>query len=102
MVHKPPHSLSSAAPGRAGHSRRAVAHVLALLAVSALLAPGRLAAGAGAGPEDAAFADPFTWAAPTPTAHPWTRWWWMGSAVDKTNLTHQLEMFKAAGIGGVE
>ena len=26
----------------------------------------------------------------------------MGSAVDKTNLTHQLEMFKAAGIGGVE
>jgi hypothetical protein len=26
----------------------------------------------------------------------------MGSAVDKTNLTRQLEMFKAAGIGGVE
>jgi hypothetical protein len=26
----------------------------------------------------------------------------MGSAVDKTNLTHQLEMFQAAGIGGVE
>ena len=26
----------------------------------------------------------------------------MGSAVDKTNLTHQLEMFQEAGIGGVE
>jgi hypothetical protein len=26
----------------------------------------------------------------------------MGSAVDKTNLTHQLEMFKQAGLGGVE
>jgi alpha-L-rhamnosidase len=46
--------------------------------------------------------DPFHWPTPTRENHPWTRWWWMGSAVDKTNLTRQLEMFKAAGIGGVE
>jgi hypothetical protein len=35
-------------------------------------------------------------------AKPWTRWWWMGSAVDKENITHQLEQFREAGIGGVE
>ncbi len=33
---------------------------------------------------------------------PWTRWWWMGSAVDKENITAQLEAFSQAGIGGVE
>ncbi len=96
-------SSSAVLPGLAGHARRALVPVLALLAVSALLSPGRLMAGAAAAaPDAAAFPDPLSWAAPTKTTHPWTRWWWMGSAVDKTNLTHQLEMFKAAGIGGVE
>lgn len=33
---------------------------------------------------------------------PWTRWWWPGSAVDKENLTRELESFAKAGIGGVE
>ncbi len=33
---------------------------------------------------------------------PWTRWWWPGSAVDKSSLTHQLEQLARAGIGGVE
>lgn len=33
---------------------------------------------------------------------PWTRWWWLGSAVDKANLTRELEAFAAAGFGGVE
>jgi len=33
---------------------------------------------------------------------PWTRWWWMGSAVDKINITTQLEAFAEAGLGGVE
>lgn len=32
----------------------------------------------------------------------WTRWWWMGSAVDKKNITRSLVAFKKAGIGGVE
>jgi hypothetical protein len=35
-------------------------------------------------------------------AKPWTRWWWLGSAVDKPNLTRSLEEFEAAGLGGVE
>lgn len=33
---------------------------------------------------------------------PWTRWWWMGNAVDKENLTRRLEEFSDVGIGGVE
>ena len=32
---------------------------------------------------------------------PWTYWWWPGSAVDKENLTKNLEDYSAAGIGGV-
>ena len=46
--------------------------------------------------------DPLAWPTPTAENRPWTRWWWLGSAVDKENLTLQLEQFKAAGIGGVE
>ncbi len=36
------------------------------------------------------------------TVKPWTRWWWPGSAVDKQNLTRQLEEFARMGLGGVE
>lgn len=32
----------------------------------------------------------------------WTRWWWLGSAVDKENLTRLLTQYRDAGIGGVE
>lgn len=32
---------------------------------------------------------------------PWTYWWWMGSAVDKENLSQLLETYNKAGIGGV-
>jgi hypothetical protein len=35
-------------------------------------------------------------------AKPYTRWWWLGSAVDKEGLTYNLEEFAKAGIGGVE
>jgi alpha-L-rhamnosidase len=33
---------------------------------------------------------------------PWTRWWWLGSAVDKPNLTRELEAMAVTGFGGVE
>lgn len=46
--------------------------------------------------------DPLGWPAVTSTTKPWTRWWWLGSAVDKPNLTRELEEFAKAGIGGVE
>lgn len=42
------------------------------------------------------------WPAVSPEAKPYTRWWWMGSAVDKENLTYNLEELAKAGIGGVE
>jgi hypothetical protein len=45
---------------------------------------------------------PSAWPEVTQNAKPWTRWWWPGSAVDKANLTAQLEAIAAAGIGGVE
>ncbi len=43
-----------------------------------------------------------TWPAATKQNHPWTRWWWMGSAVDEESLTHLLSQYQQAGIGGVE
>ena len=35
-------------------------------------------------------------------AKPAARWWWMGSAVDRDNLTHNLETYAAAGMGTME
>lgn len=45
---------------------------------------------------------PAPWLVPGNEAKPWTRWWWLGSGVDRDNLTMQLESFAAAGLGGVE
>lgn len=42
------------------------------------------------------------WPPITRVAKPWTRWWWLGSAVDQANLTRELEAIAAAGFGGVE
>ena len=47
-------------------------------------------------------ADPLAWPAATREMRPWTRWWWLGSAVDGQNLTRQLTLFSQAGLGGVE
>lgn len=33
---------------------------------------------------------------------PWTRWWWMGNAVDSTGLTNALHTYSEVGLGGVE
>ncbi len=32
---------------------------------------------------------------------PWAYWWWMGSAVEQTNLTRELHRYRDAGLGGV-
>ena len=42
------------------------------------------------------------WPAISKETRPWTRWWWMGNAVDPQDLTHQLTLFAQTGIGGVE
>lgn len=36
------------------------------------------------------------------TTKPFTRWWWMGSAVSKAGIKYNLEEFQKAGLGGVE
>ncbi|MBX6381263.1 MAG: glycosyl hydrolase family 2 [Thermoflavifilum aggregans] len=35
-------------------------------------------------------------------AHPWTRWWWLGNAVDSAGIAYQLQALHDAGFGGVE
>lgn len=42
------------------------------------------------------------WPAATRQCRPWARWWWLGSAVDKTNLTQLLTEYRKADLGGVE
>jgi hypothetical protein len=42
------------------------------------------------------------WSKITSTAKPWTRWWWMGSAVDEVGIKKQLTQLAAVGFGGVE
>jgi hypothetical protein len=42
------------------------------------------------------------WPEPTREMKPWTRWWWLGSAVDARNITDQLVALRSAGLGGVE
>lgn len=46
-------------------------------------------------------ADPLVWPTVTKECHPWSYWWWMGSAVDKENLTKELTRYRDAGWGGV-
>lgn len=41
------------------------------------------------------------WPEVTQTSRPWTYWWWMGSAVNREDLTHHLETYRRAGMGGV-
>ena len=42
------------------------------------------------------------WPAQKATSKPWTRWWWMGSAVNEKNIRVSLIDFHKAGMGGVE
>jgi hypothetical protein len=56
----------------------------------------------GLGILQAAASPDLSWPQPTRENKPWTRWWWLGSAVDRTNLTRELEAIAAAGFGGVE
>jgi hypothetical protein len=42
------------------------------------------------------------WPATSTETRPWTRWWWLGSALDPATITRELETLRAAGFGGVE
>lgn len=43
-----------------------------------------------------------SWPAITKEIKPWTRWWWLGNAVDKAGITFRLNEMAKAGLGGVE
>ena len=47
-------------------------------------------------------AQDIAWPEMSVEAKPGARWWWMGSAVDKANLTRSLEEYAAAGMGTME
>ncbi|MFC2138847.1 glycosyl hydrolase, partial [Bacteroidota bacterium] len=42
------------------------------------------------------------WPELTQQSKPWTRWWWMGNAVNKEDLKYALKEYQKAGLGGVE
>jgi len=42
------------------------------------------------------------WPVITKQTKPWTRWWWEGSAVNKKDLTWNMENLHNAGLGGME
>jgi hypothetical protein len=42
------------------------------------------------------------WPAVKKETKPWTRWWWIGSAVNEQNLASSLDVLQQAGFGGVE
>ncbi|MBO6187796.1 MAG: glycosyl hydrolase family 2 [Prevotella sp.] len=42
------------------------------------------------------------WPTPQPEAKAGTRWWWLGSAVDRQNLEWNLDQYARTGIGAVE
>src|SRR5262249_39507456 len=47
-------------------------------------------------------ADDLAWPPITSEARPWVWWWWHGSAVDETNISHELQRFSDAGLGGAQ
>ncbi len=47
-------------------------------------------------------ADELSWPPITAQTRPWAWWWWHGSAVDQTNIAHELQRFHDAGLGGVQ
>src|ERR1700752_330999 len=42
------------------------------------------------------------WPSINQQTRPWTRWWWMGSAVDEKNISASLQQYNKVGFGGVE
>jgi hypothetical protein len=75
-----------------------------LLLVVQLLAPvGVFAQGARRGAARGAQASSaLAWPRVTSQSKPWTRWWWLGSAVNRRDLSAALAQYEKAGLGGLE
>src|SRR6266446_3309376 len=72
--------------------------ISALLRLSCLLV---LISGPGGAVAAQPRSDLLSWPAITRQTRPWAYWWWMGSAVDPTNLNRELQRYHDAGLGGV-
>jgi hypothetical protein len=87
---------------RLGMNRR---HVLLFVSVLVAFSANAQTALSSAGdpvPGQDAGGLPGGWPVITAQARPWTRWWWMGNAVDSDGLRVNMESYKAAGLGGLE
>jgi hypothetical protein len=74
-----------------------------LLLVVQLLAPSGVSAqGARRGGARARDAAALAWPRVTSQSKPWTRWWWLGSAVNRRDLSTALAQYERAGLGGLE
>ncbi|MEK8174033.1 hypothetical protein NKH77_49025 [Streptomyces sp. M19] len=62
----------------------------------------RRGSGVRGGERAAATEDALGWAPFTEQTRPWTRWWWLGSAVTEAGLARHLREFARVGFGGVE
>jgi hypothetical protein len=51
--------------------------------------------------QEKAFQKP-EWPATTRETKPWSRWWWHGNSVTKQGITAEMELYKKAGLGGLE
>lgn len=69
---------------------------------AALVLASLLLSDAAGAAERAEVPDPLAWPQATAECRPWARWWWLGSGVDRENLTRLLEQYRQAGLGGVE
>ena len=83
------------------HATRPVSFSRGWWSAAVILALGALGA-AGAAPAPESKPDLLAWPPVRQETRPWTRWWWLGSAVDEAEVTRSLELFHGAGLGGVE
>lgn len=44
----------------------------------------------------------FNWDSIDSQSKPWARWWWLGSSVNESEISRQLQELKRVGFGGVE
>src|SRR5262249_38998355 len=99
---RPLHSRVRGTGGAIRTKRAAARTAVSLLALLGILVGVLAARGAVVVEEQTGSVAALAWPPITRACRPWTRWWWMGSAVDERELTRHLELFHQAGRGGVE
>ena len=88
--------------------RRAAARALVSLVLAVhLLAPAGARAqgarrGASAAGRGQASSAALAWPRVTRESKPWTRWWWLGSAIGRRDLSAEMAKYERAGLGGLE